>query len=87
MPNMIVPVCGGLVLGKIGKGWGLFIFSAIITIGQTICAIGGWVQNFTLLVLGRGIHGLGSESQQMVQAVYVASWFKDQEISMAMGIS
>ena len=33
MPNMIVPVCGGLVLGKIGKGWGLFIFSTIITIG------------------------------------------------------
>lgn len=62
MPNIIVPVCGGLIITKIGKGWGLFIFSSIITIGQIICAIGGWVENFSLLVLGRGIHGLGGES-------------------------
>lgn len=74
---MIVPVCGGLILSRIGKDWTLFIFSAIITIGQFICAIGGWVDSFTLLVIGRGIHGTGSESQQMVNAVYVASWFKD----------
>lgn len=77
MPNMIVPVCGGLILSRIGKGWGLFIFSTIITLGQTICAFGGWLSSFKLLVLGRAIHGLGGESQQMVQAVYVASWFKD----------
>lgn len=76
-PNMIIPVCGGLILSRIGKDWTLFIFSAIITIGQLICAFGGWFENFTLLVIGRGIHGTGSESQQMVNAVYVASWFKD----------
>ena len=86
LPNMIVPVCGGLILSKIGKGWGLFMFSSIITIGQIICAFGGWFDSFTMLVFGRGIHGLGGESQQMVQAVYVASWFYDQEISLAMGI-
>ena len=33
LPNMIVPLFGGLILIKIGKGWGLTIFSAIITIG------------------------------------------------------
>ena len=86
-PNMIVPICGGLILNTIGKGCGLFFFSTTITVGQLICAVGGWVNSFWLLVLGRGIHGMGSESQQMVIAVYVASWFKDQEISMAMGIS
>ena len=77
LPNMIIPVCGGMMIGKIGKHWGLVIFSVIITLGQTICALGGWIECFVLLVFGRGIHGLGSECQQMVQAVYVASWFKD----------
>lgn len=38
-------------------------------------------------MIGRAIHGLGSESLQMVQAVYVAGWFKDQEISFAVGVS
>lgn len=84
---MIVPVCGGLILTKIGKGWGLLIFSLIITLGQLICAFGAWFDCFLLLVIGRGIHGLGSESQQMVNAVYVVHWFKDQEISFAMGVS
>lgn len=87
LPNMIIPVCGGMIIGKIGRAWGLIMFSVIITLGQTICALGGWFGCFTLLVVGRGIHGLGSECQQMVQAVYVASWFKDQEISFAMGVS
>lgn len=87
LPNMIVPVCGGLILSKIGKGWGLFIFSLIITLGQVICAFGAWFDNYFLLVLGRGIHGLGSESQQMVNAVYVVHWFREQELSFAMGVS
>ena len=87
MPNMIVPVCGGLILGRIGRGWGLLIFSFIITLGQFICALGGWFDCFVLLVVGRGIHGMGSETLQSITAVYVAAWFKDQEISLAMGLS
>lgn len=84
---MIVPVCGGMILSKIGKGWGLLIFSLIITVGQAVCAFGAWFDCFLLLVIGRGIHGLGSESQQMVNAVYVVHWFREQEISFAMGVS
>ena len=74
-------------MNYIGKDKTLMTFSTIITVGQFICACGGWIGNFTMLVVGRCIHGMGSESQQMVNAVYVASWFKDQEISFAMGVS
>lgn len=66
LPNMVIPVCGGIILSKIGRSNGLILFSLIITIGQSICALGGWFDCFLLLVIGRGIHGMGSESQQMV---------------------
>jgi len=87
MPNMILPFFSGVILTKIGNHRGLLAYALVVTIGQYICTAGGYWNSFNILILGRIIYGLGGETLQVIQAVYVANWFKDQEISMAMGIS
>ena len=38
------------------------------------------------MVLGRLVFGMGGETLFVVQAVYAVDWFKNMEISLAMGI-
>ena len=87
MPNTILPFFSGMILSKVGVHKGLIIYALVLTIGQYICTIGGYWNSFNWLVAGRIVFGLGGETLQVIQAVYVVHWFKDQEISMAMGIS
>ena len=47
---------------------------------------GAW-GSFALMVVGRGIFGMGSETMFVLKATYTALWFHDQEISFAMGVN
>jgi MFS family permease len=59
---MILPLCGGKIIDKLGKGNGLIITSVILTAGQILITIGGKYEKFTFLVLGRGLFGIGNET-------------------------
>ena len=41
LPNMILPIFGGIFMDKLGFRFGLILFTVILTIGQLIFAIGG----------------------------------------------
>ena len=58
----------------------LFLF-----IGQVIFAMGGIVDNFTLMQLGRFVFGIGGESLAVAQNTYAVSWFKGKELNMVFG--
>ena len=62
MPNMILPIFGGLFLDKIGIRSGLLLFTTILTIGQMVFMWGGYQANFNTMLAGRVIFGLGGES-------------------------
>jgi MFS family permease len=62
MPNMILPIFGGLFLDKIGIRSGLLLFTIVLTIGQFVFMLGGYQANFNLMLAGRVIFGLGGES-------------------------
>ena len=62
IPNTILPLIGGLLLDRIGIRAGLIIFTFTLVIGQGVFMLGGYRNDFNLMVIGRGIFGIGCES-------------------------
>ena len=61
LPNMILPVFGGMFLDRIGVRLGLILFTMILTLGQFVFMMGGFLNNFNMLLAGRIIFGIGGE--------------------------
>jgi len=57
-----MPMLGGILLDKIGHRAGLVIFTTFLCVGQGVFMLGGYQQNFNLMIIGRGIFGIGCES-------------------------
>lgn len=66
MPNMILPLFGGLFLDKVGIHKGLLITSLFVTTGQGIVSFGGAILSFNTLLVGRTIYGIGCETLYVV---------------------
>lgn len=87
IPNMILPILGGVFLDRIGIRQGLILFTTILTIGQLVFTMGGYQTNFDLMIAGRVIFGIGGESMCVAQSAIVSSWFKGKELAFALGIN
>ena len=48
-------------------------------------ALGGVIDSFVLMQLGRFIFGIGGESLAVAQNTYAVSWFKGKELNMVFG--
>lgn len=62
MPNIILPFFGGMLIDKIGVRKSIIIFSFTLILGQGIVVIGGYTLIYYVMLLGRGVFGMGSES-------------------------
>jgi len=87
IPNMVLPILGGVFLDKIGVRLGLIIFSFILTLGQLVFTLGGYHNNYDMMIAGRVIFGMGGESMGVAQSAVVSSWFKGKELAFALGIN
>ncbi|KAF0691106.1 Aste57867_17604 [Aphanomyces stellatus] len=87
IPNIILPFFGGFLVDRLGARFTLLMFASIITVGQIVFAIGCSTTQFNVMLLGRVIFGLGGESLGVAQSTLVASWFKNKELAMALGIN
>lgn len=87
MPNMILPIFGGIFLDKIGVRSGLILFTVILTLGQFIFMVGGYQANFNTMLAGRVVFGMGGECMGVAQSSIVSSWFKGKEMAFALGIN
>jgi MFS family permease len=86
IPNSILPLLGGLFVDKLGVRVCLVIFSILLCLGQMVIMLGGYRNNFTLMIIGRGIFGAGCESMYVGQATIVSSWFINYELSLAIAM-
>ncbi|CAD8147015.1 unnamed protein product [Paramecium octaurelia] len=86
LPNIILPFFGGVLIDKIGARTAILLFSSIIMIGQLVCVWGASNLSYWTLITGRVIFGMGSESLNVSQNSIMAIWFKDQEMSLAIGL-
>lgn len=87
MPNMVLPILGGVFLDRIGMRSGLILFTTVLTIGQLVFAMGGYSSNFDMMLAGRIIFGMGGESMCVAQSSIVSTWFKGKELAFALGIN
>lgn len=86
IPNMVLPVFGGIFLDKIGIRTGLIIFTIVLTFGQLIFTMGGYQKNYNVMLAGRIIFGCGGECMGVAQSAIVSVWFKGKELAFALGI-
>ena len=85
--NVIIPLFGGLLIDKLSIRIALFLFSSTIIIGQTIFMIGGAQLNYTLMLIGRLIFGLGGECMAVTQTSSIARWFKNKDLALALSLA
>lgn len=86
LPNFVMVLVGGILLDRIGirRAGGIFVF---------LCAFGVFITasfsglSFPLMLLGRLIYGLGSESLIITQNKILAKWFRGKELALAFGLN
>jgi len=83
LPNIIMVLLGGIFLDIIGIRKAGTIFAALCAIGVFITASGS---TFLIMLLGRFIYGLGSESLIITMDKILSRWFKGKELAFAFGL-
>lgn len=84
--NTIVPLLSGPFFGKFGKWRGVTVIAITITLGIIIVWLGIVSGNFSTVVVGRTIYGLGGESVFVGVDILVTKWFQGAEIGFAYGL-
>uniref|UniRef100_A0AAV1V787 Lysosomal dipeptide transporter MFSD1 n=2 Tax=Peronospora matthiolae TaxID=2874970 RepID=A0AAV1V787_9STRA len=87
IPNILLPFFGGVLVDRFGARVMIFAFSTAILTGQVIFAAGCSLSSFNMMLFGRVIFGFGGESLGVAQGTLVASWFKNSELALALGIN
>lgn len=87
LPNMILPLLGGILLDSIGVRMGLIFFCAVLTCGQFLFMLGGYAGSYDEMIAGRVVFGLGGESMQVAQSAIISVWFKGKELAFALGLN
>ena len=86
VPNIILPLVGGILLDKIGSRKSLLLFTVCVNVGQAIIAAGGYANSFGVMLVGRMIFGAGSESMYVGQSSMVTEWFINFELPFAISL-
>jgi MFS family permease len=87
LPNMVLPIFGGLFLDRIGIRSGLLLFTFILTLGQFVFMMGGYQHNYNVMIAGRVIFGMGGECMGVAQSSIISVWFKGKELAFALGLN
>ncbi|EDO35229.1 predicted protein, partial [Nematostella vectensis] len=86
-PNVILCFFGGFLLDRVfGVRLGTLIFSAFVLAGQVVFALGAYTHNWTIMLVGRFIFGLGGENLAVAQNTYSVNWFRGKELNMVFGL-
>lgn len=86
IPNVFLPLVGGIFLDKIGVRNGLLLFTVLLCIGQGVVMLGGYRLSFSLMLVGRVIFGIGCESMYVGQSAMVSAWFINFELPLAIAM-
>ena len=86
LPNIILPMIGGIMIFKYGYRLMFLIFGSCVLIGQMVFAMGCSTKSVPLMLVGRVIFGLGGESLNTTQYAIIIQWFASNEIGFAMGL-
>lgn len=86
LPNFVLPLIGGLFIEKYGENKALILYCSLAICGQTLLTFGADIENFPVMLLGRGLFGAGAETLWVIQSIYITRWFFDQELGLSMAL-
>ncbi|KAE9018178.1 hypothetical protein PF010_g6692 [Phytophthora fragariae] len=86
VPSMFLPLLGGRLMDKSGHR-SIRFFLVWICVGQAIVALGMQLKLYWLALFGRVFFGVGEGSVVVGARVFIASWFRNKELTFAMGVS
>jgi len=86
IPNLFMPLLGGILNDKIGTRNALMIFMIILNIGQGIFWYGGHMMNFNAMFIGRVVFGFGCEAMYVCQSSIVSSYFINYELPVGIAM-
>lgn len=84
LPNFIMVLLGGILLDIIGIRKAGILFAALCTAGVFLTAAG---PTFIIMLAGRFLYGLGSESLIITMNKIISKWFRGKELSLAFGLN
>lgn len=84
---MALPLASGVLIDKFGAGPSMKACIAFVFLGQLAVAFGYVGESYVIVVLGRALFGIGSESLNIPILIYINKWFKGKELALAQGIS
>jgi|Deesub1362B_J571_1020462.scaffolds.fasta_scaffold03816_4 MFS family permease len=83
-PNIVMVFLGGFLIDRIGTRRASILFSSLVFLGSVIVAA---AKTFPLMLAGRILFGIGSESMIVAQSAILAKWFKGKELAFAFGVA
>jgi MFS family permease len=86
LPNIVLPLIGGIMIFKYGYRTMFLVFGFCVLIGQLIFAMGCSTKSGLMMLIGRVIFGLGGESLNTTQYALLVEWFAMNEIGFSMGL-
>ncbi|KAJ3007589.1 hypothetical protein HKX48_009044 [Thoreauomyces humboldtii] len=65
----------------------VFLLAAVVSVGQTVFAVGVNVKSVPLMAVGRLVFGVGAESLGVVQTQLTSVHFRTKELALALGVN
>lgn len=87
LPNMFLPAIGGYVIDTHDPRKVLVVLSIVVCVGQTLVAIGTYLKDVRVMVVGRLVFGIGGECIGVSEAAIVTSFFTGRELAFALGMN
>ena len=87
LPNIVLPFYGGWLADKFGSAQLMIYLSLIVCSGQIVFSAGVQTKSYYLMLAGRLLFGIGSESLSVVQSQVTSRWFKNEELTLALAIN
>lgn len=87
LPNLFLPFIAGRMVDRMDPRIVLLMFSVLMSVGQTIFAIGVTSKQFPVMLAGRVLLGLGGETISVIQASITTVWFRNKELAFALGLN
>ena len=85
-PNIFLCLVGGILVDKLlGRRLGLFLFVISLLLGQIVWGIGGLVDNYFIMLVGRFFIGAGNEVIIIIDHSFKATWFQE-DLPLAISI-
>lgn len=86
LPNILFSPMSGYFMEKAGLVVSSLSFTGLVFLGHLVVTIGIYFRNYPIVVLGRGLYGIGGEGLVILQPTVNEFWFSGSMLSLSNGL-